>query len=166
MPDTYTQLQYHIVFSTKHRVPLITPEARDPLYGLIGGIVRREGGVLLAIGGMSDHVHLLAGWGTSLAMAKMLQLIKGSSSKWMNEHPGLSASGFSWQAGYSAFSVSASKVPAVRAYILNQEAHHRKMSFREEITGLLNRHGVKFDPRDFSEEDESPSVESPGRDDA
>jgi putative transposase len=141
--DTYSKLDYHLVFSTKRRAPLITEAFRDDLYAYIGGILRGNGGVLLAAGGMPDHIHLLAGWGTTLSLAKMLQVIKANSSKWMNERAGGT---FAWQAGYGAFTVSASKVSQVRRYILNQEAHHRKVSYREEFAGLLRRHGVPYGP--------------------
>jgi putative transposase len=149
MRDTYTKLNYHIVFSTKNRASLITKAVQDDLYGYIGGILRGNGGVLLVAGGMPDHIHLLAGWGTTTSVAKMLQLIKTNSSKWMNDRPGVTARSFAWQAGYAAFSVSASQIPQVRKYILNQEEHHRKMSFREELVELLKRHGIPYDPDDF-----------------
>ncbi|HSK80095.1 MAG TPA: IS200/IS605 family transposase [Thermoanaerobaculia bacterium] len=150
MRDTYSKLNYHLVFSTKNRVPLITDALRDPLYGYIGGILRGTGGVLLNAGGMPDHIHLLAGWGTSTSVAKMLQLIKANSSKWVNERQGASGD-FAWQPGYGAFTVSASKIPEVREYILNQEAHHRKMSFQEELKELLKRHGVEYEEDDFED---------------
>jgi putative transposase len=151
MGDTYTQLRYHLVFSTKHRMPWISPQVRDSLYDYMGGIVRANDGTLLAAGGMPDHVHLLAGWGTTMSVAQMLKLVKGISSKWMNDQPEAPPGGFSWQAGYGAFSVSASKVPEVRAYILRQEQHHRKVSFQEEFMALLKKHGVGFDPDTFSD---------------
>ena len=154
MKDTYSKLNYHIVFSTKNRVSLITDIFRDELYGYIGGILRGNGGVLLVAGGMPDHIHLLAGWGTSTSVAKMLELIKTNSSKWMNERPDTTAGGFRWQKGYGAFSVSESQIPEVRKYILNQEAHHRKMSFHEEFMGLLRRHGLDYDPDDFENSEE------------
>jgi len=141
MSDTYTKLQYHLVFSTKQRAALIQPPLRDELYAYLGGILRGQGGILLAIGGMPDHVHLLAGIRPDMALAKMLQLLKANSSKWMNEstdRPGQ----FAWQAGYGAFSVSESKVPAVRTYILGQEEHHRTTSYEEEFQTLLRRHGL------------------------
>jgi len=147
MPDTYTQLRYHLVFSTKYRMPLIDRKVRDVLYDYMGGILRQNGGTLLAAGGMPDHVHLLAGWGTTVALARMLKLVKGGSSNWMNDRPGVSPGGFSWQPGYGAFSVSASKVPTVRAYILNQEEHHRKVSFQAEYMSLLRKHGIAFNPK-------------------
>ena len=142
MPDPYTQLHYHLVFSTKHRSPLITPAVREELYRYFGGVVQGNGGTLLSVGGMPDHVHLLVGWGTTLSLARILQLIKANSSRWMNERPDVPTGSFAWQVGYGAFTVSASKIPAVRRYILNQEEHHRKVSFEEEFTTLLLRHGI------------------------
>lgn len=146
MPTTYTQLRYHLVFSTKYRVPAITSELRDALYDYLGGVLRMKGGVLLTAGGMPDHVHLLAGWGTTVTVAEMLKELKGSSSHWINEQ---STNGFAWQEGYGAFTVSASQLLTVRKYILNQEEHHKKVSFAQEFMGLLKKHRVSFNPRDF-----------------
>lgn len=145
MRDTYSQLTYHFVFSTKNRAPLITEAVRDDLYGYIGGVFRQNRGSLLAVGGMPDHIHLLAGWGTGISIGKMLQLVKTNSSKWMNERPGAPPGGFAWQTGYGAFTVSLSQVPVVRRYILRQEEHHRKMTFHEELEELLRRHRVPYD---------------------
>lgn len=153
MRNTYSKLNYHLVFSTKNRIPMIDKSFQDELYGYIGGILRGSGGVLLTAGGMPDHVHLLAGWGTSISVAKMLQLLKTNSSKWMNERPGMPIGRFGWQEGYSAFTVSESQIEVVRKYILNQEEHHRKMSFREEFLMLLKRHGIPYDPDDFDPEE-------------
>jgi len=146
LPTTYTQLRYHFVFSTKYRVPTITSELRDGLYDYLGGVLRKKGGVLLTAGGMPDHVHLLAGWGTTVTVAEMLKELKGSSSHWINEQ---SKNGFAWQEGYGAFTVSASQLLTVRKYILNQEEHHKKVSFVQEFMGLLKKHGVSFNPKDF-----------------
>jgi len=151
MPDTYTQLRYHLVFSTKYRTPTITAAVRNDLYDYFGGVLRGNKGVLLAAGGMPDHVHLLAGWGTSISVARMLQLLKGGSSRWLNDRPDAPREGFAWQEGYGAFTVSASKVPEVRRYILNQERHHQKVSFLDEFMGLLRKHGVDFDPKTFAD---------------
>ena len=151
MRYTYSKLNYHLVFSTKNRIPLIAETFRDSLYGYMGGILRANKGVLLAAGGMPDHVHLLAGWGTTISVAKMLQLIKTNSSKWLNEQSFAPRGGFAWQAGYGAFSVSASQVPEVRKYILTQEEHHGKRTFREEFMELLKRHGIEYDAADFEQ---------------
>jgi putative transposase len=152
MRNTYSKLNYHLVFSTKNRLPLIDKSFQDELYGYIGGILRGSRGVLLAAGGMPDHVHLLAGWGTSISVATILRLIKTNSSKWMNERPGMPIGSFGWQEGYGAFTVSESQIEVVRKYILNQEEHHRKLSFHEEFLMLLKRHGIPYEPDDFDPE--------------
>lgn len=89
MASTFTNLLYHVVFSTKNRTPSIQAELREPLYEYMGGILRGEGGILLEIGGVSDHVHLLARTKTDVAVARIIQLVKGRSSKWVNaeKHP-------------------------------------------------------------------------------
>jgi putative transposase len=147
LSTTYTQLRYHLVFSTKYRMPLITSTLRDSLYDYLGGVLRGNGGVLLAVGGMPDHVHLLTGWGTTVSVAEMLKLLKGGSSRWINDQS--TTNRFSWQEGYGAFTVSVSQVPRVRKYILNQEEHHKKVSFVQEFMGLLKKNGVAFNPKDF-----------------
>ena len=145
MPNTYTNLLYHIVFSTKERAPLITDDLKDELYKYIGGIIREEGGVLLEIGGIEDHVHILAKLKPAQAVSEILRLIKANSSKWVNENK--SQSRFAWQEGYSAFSVSESQVVTVRRYIRNQVQHHRGQTYQDELVALLERHGVEYDSR-------------------
>ncbi|HUY92431.1 MAG TPA: IS200/IS605 family transposase [Pirellulales bacterium] len=146
MAHTFTNLLYHIVFSTKEREPLIRDTWKSELYAYLGGIVRNERGILLQAGGTADHVHLLLKLPASVAVADMLRLIKANSSKWVNES-GMSPGAFAWQTGYGAFSVSESQAPAVDRYIQNQVDHHRGQSFQEEFVALLQRHGVVFDPR-------------------
>lgn len=115
MPSTYSNLLYHIVFSTKDRAPLIAGELQEELYRYLAGIVRNEGGILLEIGGIEDHVHLLAKFKSVLSVSDMLHLIKTNSSKWIHEVK--QHERFGWQEGYAAFSVSESQVVAVRRYI-------------------------------------------------
>ena len=146
MATTFANLLYHIVFSTKDRRPSITPDIRESVYEYMGGILRGEGGILLEIGGMPDHVHLLVKLKTDMSVAETLKKIKGKSSKWLNERPGRTGR-FEWQEGYGAFSVSASHVEKVRAYIRNQEVHHRRQSFKDELISLLERHGIEYDER-------------------
>jgi REP element-mobilizing transposase RayT len=146
MPSTYTNLLYHIIFSTKNRDPTIDKAWTDELYRYVGGIIRANGGTCVEINGMPDHVHILAKIKPAISIADILKLIKSNSSKWLNDEkvPGRS---FAWQEGYAAFSVSESQVDAVRRYIRNQVEHHRKQSFQEELVALLKRHGVEYDPR-------------------
>jgi REP element-mobilizing transposase RayT len=143
MSDTYTHLLYHIVFSTKHRAPIITDRIRERLYEYIGGIIRAEGGSLLEIGGMEDHVHLLARLKPTLAIAEAARLIKANSSKWLNES--VVSDSFRWQAGYGAFTVGKSMVTDVSRYIRNQADHYRKRTFQEELIELLQLNGIDYD---------------------
>jgi REP element-mobilizing transposase RayT len=146
MAGTFTKLLYHVVYSTKHREPLITPPLRDRLYDYIGGIIRGEGGVLLEIGGMPEHLHWVARLKTEPSVAVILKKVKAKSSKWVNEetdHQGR----FSWQRGYGAFTVSVSQLPKVIGYVRNQEEHHRVKTFEEEFIELLDKHEIEYDKR-------------------
>ena len=120
MAGTFTNLLYHIVFSTKHRQSLITSALQPELYKYLGGIIRGEGGTLLEIGGTADHVHLVTMFKADVSVAEMLRLIKGNSSKWANQRPGAKTR-FGWQTGYAAFSVSESQIAALRAYVRRQK---------------------------------------------
>src|SRR6516165_4525527 len=111
MPSTFTNLLYHIVFSTKNRRQSISGDFRDDLYSYAGGIIRDEKGTLLEIGGMPDHVHLLVQLPASLALSDTLRLIKANTAKWANERRGARTL-FAWQIGYGAFTVSESQVLA------------------------------------------------------
>lgn len=146
MATTFANLLYHIVYSTKNRVPLIRDDIRERLYEYIGGIIRGEGGILLEIGGIPDHVHVLAKFKTDIAVSVMLQKMKGKSSKWVNDLPDRRER-FDWQEGYGAFSVSESLVPNVRKYIRDQEEHHEKVSFKDELIALLKKHRIPYDER-------------------
>jgi putative transposase len=146
MATTFANLLYHIVFSTKDRLPLISAAVQEPIYEYIGGIIRGEGGILLEVGGMPDHVHLLAKFKTDIALSLMVQKIKGKSSKWLNDQSAPTEL-FKWQEGYGAFSVSESLVKKVRNYIRTQEEHHKRVSFKEELIALLERHRIPYDER-------------------
>jgi putative transposase len=146
MPSTHTNLLYHIVFSTKCRIPLITKNIQEELYRYIGGIIRGEGGISLEIGGTIDHIHLLTKFKPAISISEMLARIKANSSKWVNEN-NMKLRKFGWQEGYGAFSVSESQIGAVGKYIRGQEEHHRKQTFQEEYVALLKRHGIEYDER-------------------
>ncbi|MBA3482748.1 MAG: transposase [Pirellulales bacterium] len=117
---------------------------KEELYKYTSGIIRDEGGVNLEMGGVEDHVHLLAKFKASVSVSDMLRLIKANSSKWANERMD---GEFAWQEGYAAFSVSESQVVPVRRYIRNQVQHHRKQTYQQEFVALLDRHGVEYDLR-------------------
>ncbi len=146
MPGTYSQLLLHIVFSTKHREPWITPNVADRLYPYIGGIVRAEKGALYDIGGIEDHVHLYLRWRPDAPISDLLRTVKARSSKWVHDtFPALDA--FAWQEGYSVFSVSKSQEGAVKNYIAGQHEHHKTQDFKAELLQMLRRHEIEFDER-------------------
>ena len=144
MGSTFLSLHYHIVFSTKERRPLIRPEWRPRLHEYLGGTARGLGAVAEAIGGVNDHVHLLIGLRATHCLADFLRELKKASSSWIIINHD---SQFAWQDGYSAFTVSATHLDAVKKYIANQEKHHQKVDFVEELKQLLEKNGVKYDPK-------------------
>ena len=146
MSDSYTNLLYHIVFSTKDRRPLITAERELRLYDYIGGAIRGMGGISLELNGAEDHVHILAKLRPDRALSDVLRDLKANATGWMHEvFPTLKQ--FSWQRGYGAFTVSHSNVDEVRQYIARQKEHHRKTSFREEFIDFLKTNGIRYDER-------------------
>lgn len=140
---SFAQLTYHVVFGTKYRRPTVTDTIREGLYKYVGGIIRAKKGALIEIGGMPDHIHILAGLSPTLAVADVIRDVKANSSKWLNEQPNR-MSIFEWQIGYGAFTVSFSQIEVVQNYIRNQREHHRKKSFREEYIELLRKHNISF----------------------
>ena len=146
MADSYTNLLYHIVFSTKDRRALITPEHEVRLYDYLGGTIRNVGGVSLELNGTEDHIHLLAKLRPDCALSDVLRELKANATGWMHEvFP--SVKNFSWQRGYGAFTVSQSNVESVRRYIARQKEHHRKLSFRHEFIQFLRENGIEYDER-------------------
>ena len=146
MADSYTNLLYHIVFSTKDRRPLITPEHEVRLYDYLGGTIRKVGGVSLELNGTEDHIHLLAKLRPDCALSDVLRELKANATGWMHDvFP--SVKNFSWQRGYGAFTVSQSNVESVRRYIARQKEHHRKFSFRDEFIQFLKENGIEYDER-------------------
>jgi putative transposase len=133
-----------IVCSTKGRRGLIPPERQSDLWAFIGGIARKNGFKALVVVGTDNHAHVLLSLPATMPLSKAVQLIKGGSSKWMNES-GLLA--FAWQEGYGAFSVGVSQRANTVAYIQNQLEHHHKRGFEEEFLAFLKKHDVEFDPR-------------------
>ena len=146
MPGTFTQLLLHVIFSTKHRSPWITPDLSERVYPYIGGIIRSEGGSLFEIGGAPDHVHLYLRCKPDRAVSDLMRVVKAKSSKWIHE-TFVELDAFAWQEGYTALSVSRSQEDVVRTYIRNQESHHARRGFEGELRALLEAHGVEFDQR-------------------
>lgn len=136
----------HIIFSTKHRMPLIKEPVQTDLYKYIGGICNNMECYPLKIGGYTDHVHILCLLSKKIALMKLLEETKSHSSKWMKTK-GDALKQFYWQDGYGAFSVSPAQVDIVKAYIENQAEHHRKKTFQEEYRSFLNKYNVEYDER-------------------
>ncbi len=146
MPQSFVSLHAHIVFSTKDWRPFITDDMETRLHEYLGGIVRADGGCLLAAGGTPEHIHLLISLSKQIAMADAVRTIKSNTSKWIHEtFPAKRV--FAWQPGYGGFAVSFSNLDAVKRYIVNQAEHHRKTTAREEFIALLKRHEIDFDER-------------------
>ena len=143
---TYTNLAYHVVFSTKKRRRLIGPDLRPRLTQFVGGIIRQREGKLLAMNGAEDHTHLLAVLVPKRAVSDQVRDIKALSSGWIHDTFD-NLKDFSWQEGYSAFSVGKSNLDSVRRYIDRQQEHHREISFEEELIALLERAGIEYDLR-------------------
>lgn len=149
---SFTQLTYHIVYATKYRRATITKDVRERLYEYMGGIIRAKKGHLLEIGGVADHVHILAQLSASLAVADVVRDIKANSSRWLNELPERRQV-FEWQKGYGAFTVSYVRIPKVRGYIQKQEEHHKTVTFHDEYVDFLKRHGIEFRPEYLFEDE-------------
>src|SRR5881394_4674508 len=139
---SYTNLLYHIVYATRERAPLITNTLRPRLHEYLGGTVRGIGGVALEINGTNDHVHVLAKVRPTISVSEFLSKLKSISSGWAKRQTN---GRFGWQARFGAFTVSESQVERVRRYIRNQEEHHRRVSFDEELRNLLQAHNIDFD---------------------
>lgn len=146
MANTYTSLHYHIVFSTKNRLPYIKPEIEQRVWEYMGGIARHHNLTALQIGGIDDHIHALVMAPPTIAPSQIAQWVKGESSKWIHEtFPALRS--FAWQEGYGAFTVSKSGLATVVRYIQNQRAHHQRQDFQAEYLDFLQRHEVEYDER-------------------
>ncbi|HMS71267.1 MAG TPA: IS200/IS605 family transposase, partial [Saprospiraceae bacterium] len=145
MANTYTQIHIHAVFAVRNRECLIKKEWKVELYKYMTAIIQNNNHKVLIINGVEDHVHILFGMRPTQALSELMQMIKGDSSKWINQNK-LTTFKFSWQEGFGAFSYSKSHVGNVVNYINNQEQHHKKKSFHEEYLEMLKKYEVDFDP--------------------
>jgi REP element-mobilizing transposase RayT len=146
MANTYSQVFIQTVFAPKNRQALIQNEWREELYKYISGIVANQGHKLIIINGTSNHVHAFIGMKPMQSLSGLMQDIKGDSSKWINKNQFVKGK-FEWQLGYGAFSYSIKDIDRVYRYIDNQELHHRKKTFIEEYTDLLEEFNIQFDKR-------------------
>ena len=144
MANTYTQIHIQFVFAVRFREAVIHSSWKDELYRYMTGIVQNNKHKLIAINGIPDHIHILIGMRPTQSISDLMQDIKGSSSKWINQK-GFIKVKFEWQEGYGAFSYGKSQVKDVIAYIENQEQHHSKKTFRDEYLDFLKKFDVEYD---------------------
>jgi len=146
MGHTHTNLLFHIVFSTKERVPQLDADLKLRLFAYMGGIFRELGGAALDINGPADHIHILALLPAKLGLSETVGKVKANSSGWVHrEFPAKWS--FAWQTGFAAFTVSHSQKQSVLDYIASQEKHHQKVSFKEEFIAFLKKHEIEYDDK-------------------
>ncbi|MFH1563741.1 MAG: IS200/IS605 family transposase [Nitrospirota bacterium] len=146
MPNTYSQIYIQIVFAVKGRQNLILKQYREELQKYITGIVQRREQKMLSIFCMPDHTHLLVGLKPSITISDLVRDIKAGSSNFINDNKWIGGK-FNWQEGFGAFSYSRSQIDEVIKYILNQQEHHRKRTFREEYIEFLKKFEIKYDEK-------------------
>ncbi len=147
MPQSLAKILVHAVFSTKERRPFLRqPALRDQLHHYLGGILKHLDCQPVSVGGVADHVHLLAALSRTIQTAEMIKELKRSSSLWIKEQDS-DLRDFAWQSGYGAFSIGFSQLEEVRHYIAGQEAHHQKLTFQDEFRLFLKRYELAFDER-------------------
>jgi REP element-mobilizing transposase RayT len=146
MPNTYTQLYIQFVFAVKYRESLIKKEWKDELYKYITGIVQNNKSKMLAINGMSDHIHIFIGYKPTIAIPDLVKDIKLASGSWIKDNK-LTSHRFNWQEGYGAFSYRLRDLDEICQYIQNQEEHHRKKTFKKEYEELLKDFALEYDEK-------------------
>ena len=146
MPQSLSSVLVHLVFSTKNREPYITPQIETELYPYMATIFREHKSPTLAIGGISDHLHVLFALARVVTIAELVEAIKTDTSKWIKTK-GQSFRNFHWQRGYGAFSVGRSEVSGVKQYIRDQKEHHQLITFQDEYREFLKEFAVPFDER-------------------
>jgi len=144
MPQSLSLVIVHVAFSTKERQPLLVPDLQSPLHAYLATVARNADCECFRVGGTTDHVHLAIRLARTLTIAALIEKLKTASSQWMKTQPGGSKT-FAWQRGYGCFSISPKNLDALRAYIDNQEEHHRTRTFQEEFRMFLEKNGIEYD---------------------
>jgi len=145
MTHSFRSHYFHLIWSTRNRVPLITKENQSSLYAYMGGVIKNYDGKLMEAGGTFDHVHLLVGLSLPDKFSDLVRDVKTNSSLWLKKNS--TQQYFAWQEGYGSFSVSYSSLEKVKHYIKNQKEHHKTKSFDEEYLQLLKKHKIPYDTR-------------------
>ena len=144
--NTFSRIYIQTVFAVSSRQSLIRPEFKEDLYKYVSGIVTNQGHKLIAINGVTDHVHILIGLKPAMALADLVREIKADSTNFVNKNKWVHGR-FSWQEGYGAFSYGHSQLDTIIRYIQNQEKHHKRSSFRKEYLTLLRRFDIAFEAK-------------------
>jgi putative transposase len=146
MAGTYSQIYIQIVFAVKGRQNLIGKEWQEELNKYISGIITNKGHKSMIVNGVSDHIHVFVGLKPSMAISDLVRDIKNNSSNFINDKKLVSGK-FSWQEGYGAFSYAQSQVKAVYNYILNQEVHHKKKTFKDEYHDFIEEFEIDYNEK-------------------
>lgn len=146
MAGTYTQIYIQYVFAVKGRENLLQKPWREEVFQYIAGVIKGKNQKSIIVNGVADHVHVFVGLKPSTSVSDLSRDIKNNSSKFINERGFLNQQ-FSWQEGYGAFSYGHSQIDAVYQYILNQEEHHRKKTFKEEYLDFLKHFAIEYNER-------------------
>lgn len=144
MANTYTQIYIQVVFAVSGRLSLIRKEHKEEIYKYITGVIRNDGHKLIAINGMSDHLHILLGLKPDMALSDLVRDIKSNSSNFINKRR-FAHGKFNWQEGYGAFSYGHSQLETIIRYIQNQEQHHSRRSFKDEYLASLKKFRINFE---------------------
>ena len=147
MSQSLVKNYLHLLFSTKNRHAWLPIACRQNLFAYQSGILKNFDCPIIEINGVEDHVHNLFFLSKNYALKTIIEELMKGSSKWMKTSDGTQNGNFYWQGGYGAFSVSQSRVEVIRKYIQNQEVHHRKVSFQEELRELFRLHKIEYDER-------------------
>lgn len=143
MSDTYSQIYIQVVFAVKGRQNLISDKWKTELHKYISGIITNKGQKSIIVNGVQDHIHCFIGLKPSMAISDLVRDIKNNSSKYINEK-GFLPGKFQWQEGFGAFSYAHSQIKNVYNYILNQEEHHKRKSFKNEYLELLREFEIDY----------------------
>ncbi len=144
---SYRYLLYHLVFSTHARQRTISDKHDSELYAYLIGIIRNQGGVVRAVNGMPDHVHILLDIPPTVSVSDFIKKIKQSSSAWMRANRNFPYWD-GWSKGYALFTCSPLAVEPVLRYVNNQKVHHKKANFEEELKEILRSAGIGYEEKD------------------
>ena len=147
MPQSLAAVYVHLVYSTKNRIPfLATPAMQKRTFAYLAALSAKMDFPALIVGGQPDHMHMLARMSRTHSIAEWIKELKRLSNLWVSNQ-GVTYTDFAWQGGYGAFSVSHSNLNTVKKYILNQNEHHKKITFQNEYRALLKKHTIEYDER-------------------